>query len=79
LSFRYGVAPPEYADAMLEIERLLRGKANTFAASIGMTIMINVVMNDADGRNIARADELIDEYAAMLKRGYREFTASALN
>ena len=79
MSFRFGEAPDEYVEAMMELERLLEGKVNMFAASLGMTIMINVVMNEAPGRDLAKADKLIDEYAAKLKEGYRVLTASALN
>jgi hypothetical protein len=66
--------PPEYVRAMREIDRILRGKDNGFAGLIALTILVNILVNEADG-DTKRADAMTDDFTSHAKEAFRTLLA----
>jgi len=61
------------------LERLIKGKDLDFAASIGVTVFINVLMSAYPDRDFDQIDHAVDQLADHLKQVCRAFHAASLN
>jgi hypothetical protein len=57
-------------DLMQKLDKLLKGKSNDFAASLALTVFVNVLLNAA-GDDAEGADRIADDFCRSAKESYR--------